>query len=228
MPIGRRRLSEAVSDTVVNLRPLLMPLGDAAILIRFADRLSDGANRAAIALARRLDKAAPEGVVEIAPGLVSVLVRTRPGSDFNRICGELRLLIDGDGGPATSAAHEIPVSFDGEDADEVAGLLGLSRETFVARHNAVPLRVLATGFAPGFVYCGLHPEALVVPRRESIRLMVPAGSVLFAAGQTAIAATPIRTGWHVIGRTTFQNFDVARDPPTRLQPGDGVRFVAVP
>ena len=68
---------------------------------------------------------------------------------------------------------------------------------------------------------------MVVPRREHVRPMVPAGTVLFAAGQTAIAATPIRTGWHVIGRTAFQNFDPARDPPTRCAPGDVVRFEAV-
>ena len=53
---------------------------------------------------------------------------------------------------------------------------------------------------------------------------VVAGTVLFAAGQTAIAATPIRTGWHVIGRTSFQNFDLKRDPPTVLSAGDTVRF----
>jgi inhibitor of KinA len=57
-----------------------------------------------------------------------------------------------------------------------------------------------------------------------VRPQVPAGTVLFAAGQTAIAATPIRTGWHVIGQTSFQNFDPTALPPTRLAPGDVVRF----
>src|SRR5690606_22974103 len=99
---------------------------------------------------------------------------------------------------------------------------------FVAAHNAVPLRVLATGFAPGFVYCGLHRDALVLPRRTAIRPLVPVGSVLFAAGQTAIAATEMPTGWHVIGYTTFRNFDPAATPPTRLGAGDAVRFAVVP
>ena len=45
-----------------------------------------------------------------------------------------------------------------------------------------------------------------------------------AAGQTAIAATSIRTGWHVIGQTEFQNFDPGREPPTLLRAGDAVRF----
>jgi inhibitor of KinA len=48
--------------------------------------------------------------------------------------------------------------------------------------------------------------------------------VLFAAGQTAIAATEIPTGWHVIGRTEFRNFDPTASVPTRLAAGDAVQF----
>ena len=116
------------------------------------------------------------------------------------------------------------MTFDGPDLDEVAGALDMAVAAFVAAHNAAPLRVLATGFAPGFVYCGLHAEALVLPRRATVRPSVPAGSVLFAAGQTAITATEMPTGWHFIGRTTFANFDPSANPPTRMSAGDAVRF----
>jgi inhibitor of KinA len=97
----------------------------------------------------------------------------------------------------------------------------------VSQHDAFPLRILATGFAPGFVYCGFHGETLTLPRRSAVRAMVPAGSVLFAAGQTAIAATDIPTGWHVIGWTDFTNFDPNMTPPTRLRAGDHVVFEAL-
>ena len=63
--------------------PEIVPLGDAAVLVRFGDSLSEAANRQAIAFAARLDADVPEGVEEIAPGLVSVLVRTRPGTELN-------------------------------------------------------------------------------------------------------------------------------------------------
>jgi inhibitor of KinA len=202
----------------------IQPLGDAAVLVRFGDSLSEDANRRAIAFATRLDGDRPEGIEEIAPGLVSVLLRTRPGTDLWRLSGELRLRIDGADGTLPGREHGIGITFDGDDLVEVAAIVGVAPGEFVQRHNATRLRVLATGFAPGFVYCGFHDPALVVPRREHVRPMVPPGTVLFAAGQTAIAATPIRTGWHVIGRTTFQNFDPAAVPPTTLAPGDTVRF----
>lgn len=206
----------------------LMPLGDEALVVRFADTLSDSGNRAAIAFAARLGADPPEGVEEIAPGLVSVLLRLRPGTDFWRLSGELRLRMGQVGEVPTGKAHTISVSFDGEDLPEVAALTGHSPADFFAAHNERPLRVLATGFAPGFVYCGFHDEALIVPRREQVRPVVPAGTVLFAAGQTAIAATPIRTGWHVIGRTTFQNFDQKGEPPATMTAGDTVRFAVMP
>ena len=210
-----------------SLAPTLVPLGDRALLVRFSEQLSDGANRAAIAMAGRLEKSGIEGVEEIAPGLVSVLLRLSPRANFMRLSGEIRMLAEADEVVAPGAEHAIAVKFDGDDLSEIAGQLGLDRAAFIARHNAAPLRVLATGFAPGFVYCGFHGDDLAAPRRETVRPVVPAGTVLFAAGQTAIAATPIRTGWHVIGKTTFQNFDPAVIPPTRLRPGDTIRFTEV-
>lgn len=204
--------------------PTILPIGDGALLVRFAESLSDEANRAAIGLARQLDSDPPEGVTEIAPGLVSVLLRTRAGADASRIRGEVMLRLGEIDGAAPGTEHTIDVSFDGEDLAEVATMLNVTPDQFIASHNELPLRVLATGFAPGFVYCGFHDRHMVVPRRQQVRPVVPPGTVLFAAGQTAIAATPIRTGWHLIGRTTFANFDAHGDPPTVLQPGDRVIF----
>ena len=209
---------------MIDDRALLQTLGDAALLVRFADTLSEAANRRAIAFAHKLERERPAGIEEIVPGLVSVMLRTAPGADIGRLRGELLLLMGGEDDLPAGAKHVIPIAFDGDDLAEVAERVGVPVDEFIAHHNATPLRVLATGFAPGFVYCGFHPADIVLPRREAVRPMVPAGTVLFAAGQTAIAATPIRTGWHVIGRTTFQNFDPSATPPTTLRPGDDVRF----
>jgi KipI family sensor histidine kinase inhibitor len=203
----------------------ILPLGSRAVLVRFGEALSAEANERAIAFAASLDSEMPDGVEEVAPGLVSVLLRIRGGTDFWRLSGQLRLRLGSPAALAPGAVHEIAVSFDGEDLAQVARLTGLTRAEFVARHNSAPLRVLATGFAPGFVYCGFHAAPLIVPRREQVRPHVPAGTILFAAGQTAVAATSIRSGWHVIGATSFRNFDPDMAPPTRLAAGDTVRFV---
>ena len=206
--------------------PTIVPLGDSGLLVRFGTMLTDAANRAAIGLALALDREPIAGVVEVVPNLISVLLRYDPlSSNSADMTGELRLrLLSLNAGAGSPKRWTLGVVFDGPDLEEVAEMLGMSRPDFVAAHNAHPLRVLATGFAPGFVYCGIHGENLVLPRRTTVRQSVPAGSVLFAAGQTAIAATDMPTGWHVIGHTGFINFDPAAQPPTRLAAGDIVAF----
>ncbi|HEY4200457.1 MAG TPA: carboxyltransferase domain-containing protein [Devosiaceae bacterium] len=212
--------------------PMLIPMGDAALLVRFDDRLSEAANGAAVAFARRLSQDMPQGVAEIDPNLVSVLLRYDPAAtSFEKLAGEIRLMISASVTTKLPlpATHRIAVRFGGEDGPDlqrVSEALHLDSAAFIAAHNAAPLRVLTTGFAPGFVYCGFHDETLRLPRRVDIRARIPAGSILFAAGQTAIAATSIPTGWHVIGRTSFRNFDPAATPPTRLREGDKVIFTA--
>jgi KipI family sensor histidine kinase inhibitor len=223
-------MADRLAETRPLPNPVIAPLGDRGLLVRFSATLSDKANLAAVAFARTLQGNTPEGVTEIDPNLVSVLLKYDPRRiDFERLAGEVRLLMGSAAGDAGGKAkrHKIAVTFGGEagpDLEEVAATLEISVESFVAMHNARPLRVLTTGFAPGFVYCGFHGHELFVPRRVAVRPSVPVGTILFAAGQTAITATAIPTGWHVIGRTEFRNFDAASDPPTRLCEGDEVVF----
>ncbi len=208
----------------------LLAVGDSGLLIKFATQLSDKANKRAIAGAHKLAGAAISGVEEIAPSLVSVLLRYDPKKiGFFALCNQVRLAL------TTSAVNngfvaklrEIPVAYGGEggpDLDCAARLCHLPVNEFIAAHCRSEIRVLATGFAPGFIYCGLHEKALNIPRRVKIHARVPPGSILFAAGQTAITATSIPTGWHVIGRTDFANFQPNLDPPILLEAGDMVRF----
>ena len=211
-------------------RPLLLPLGDEGLLVRFGDSLSEAANIAAIRFAQRAVDAAWTGVTEIVPNLVSVLLRYDPARiGYEALAGEVRLLLSAPADDAGVAGRHwrVPVVFDGEDLAEVARLLALSVDAFMAAHDRATLRVLATGFAPGFLYCGFHDPSLRVPRRQVVRRQVPAGTILFAAGQTAITSTPIPTGWHVLGHTDFRNFDAGRSPPVEVQAGDTIRFEAV-
>ena len=233
VPKTAPKLSYTTFNMTHSPSPTIAPLGDSALLVRFGTTLSDEANLAAIAFARRLGERVPDGVTEIDPNLVSVLLRYDPDrTDATRLAGEVRLItsLDTETAPVTSTTYNVPVTFGGEDGpdlDEVAQTLNLSPKDFIAAHNASPMRVLTTGFAPGFVYCGFHAPALHLPRRLNVRARVPAGTVLFAAGQTAITSTAIPTGWHVIGRTDFSNFDANHNPPTRLREGDTILFSAV-
>jgi len=58
------------------------------------------------------------------------------------------------------------------------------------------------------------------------RERVPAGSVAIADGQTSIYPFDSPGGWRLIGRTDVRIFDITREPPAFIRPGDRVRFVA--
>lgn len=214
--------------------PTLLPLGDDGVLVRFSARLDDEANRLAVALAHGLADDKPAGTLEIVPNLVSVLLRYDPRKTrFADIAGEIRLhlsLAEIEAHRTEGKTHALATVYGGEagpDLEPLAAEMGLSPEAFVDAHAAASLRVLATGFAPGFVYCGFHDRLPAIARRQAVRPQVPAGTILFAAGQTAVTATPIPTGWHVIGRTDFRNFDPRNEPPTKLVAGDLVSFPQV-
>jgi KipI family sensor histidine kinase inhibitor len=80
------------------------------------------------------------------------------------------------------------------------------------------------GFSPGFVYLGGLPQVLYTPRLPTPRPSINAGSVGIAGSQTGIYPVDSPGGWRLIGRTPVRMFDPEAKPPTRLQPGDKMRF----
>lgn len=125
---------------------------------------------------------------------------------------------------------DLPVRYggaDGPDLEAVAAHTGLSPDEVIRRHAAGTYLVYFIGFQPGFAYLGGLDTSLHTPRRAAPRLEVPAGAVGIGGAQTGIYPAASPGGWQLIGRTALRLFDPAQDPPTLLQPGDRVRFVAV-
>lgn len=192
--------------------------GEAALMVRAADdrqaRLFAAAVRAHVPAA-----------VDVVPALDSVLVTfDHLVSATEREQVRAALSQSGHAEPATPTVI-LPVTYDGEDLHHVAGLLGFSPEQVVARHLAGSYTVAALGFAPGFAYLtGLDP-ALTVPRLDSPRPRIAAGSVGLAAGQTCVYPSQSPGGWSLIGRTGAVLFDAERPSPALLTPGSQVKFV---
>jgi KipI family sensor histidine kinase inhibitor len=166
------------------------------------------------------------GVEELVPAARTILVRFRPAAvsatQLVRAIATRRLDRTVE---RASTRIEIPVRYDGEDLDEVAALLGISRDELVARHTGSDYTVAFTGFAPGFAYLsGGHPS-LDVPRRKTPRTQVPAGAVALAGTFSAVYPQASPGGWQLLGVTDTPMWDLARAVPALLQPGFRVRFV---
>jgi KipI family sensor histidine kinase inhibitor len=198
----------------------LRPVGERGLLVEVGELETVHRLHAAL---RELD---PPGVIELVPGYRTLLVVADP--DRAELLDELAARLPAlELPPAEAVAGEpveIPVTYDGEDLEEVAGLTGLDADEVVRRHTAPEYTVAFLGFSPGFPYLvGLDP-ALEVPRRDTPRTSIPAGSVGLAGTQTGIYPTASPGGWQLIGRTDVTLFDPGRDPPALLAPGGRLRF----
>lgn len=127
--------------------------------------------------------------------------------------------------PVAERRVELPTSYDGVDLPLVARHWGVSVPEVVERHRATEFTVAFCGFTPGFGYLTGLPASLAVPRLDTPRPRVPAGSVALAGSFTGIYPSASPGGWLLIGRTSTVLFDVAAQPPALLSPGTKVRFV---
>lgn len=175
-----------------------------------------------------------DGVGEVTPGYVSILVRfdalrTDPYLLAERLAARLRQAALAPTAPPREVA--IPVCYGGElgpDLDALARHCGMSPAQVIAAHSTVEYPVAFLGFAPGFPYLLGLPSELYMPRHATPRTSVPAGSVAIAGSQAGIYPQRSPGGWQLLGRTPLPLVSLGEHPTTRLRLGDRVRFLPHP
>lgn len=164
----------------------------------------------------------PPELVDIVPAARTVLLR---GSGLERLCKDISGWTLDSGEALASTLVDIPVSYRGEDLEPVARSTGLSVRDVIRTHCNADYQVAFCGFAPGFAYLTGLPKVLQVPRRQSPRTRVEAGSVALAGEFCGIYPRPSPGGWQIIGHTDLTVWDSSRQVPALLAPGTRVRFV---
>ncbi|WP_432449093.1 5-oxoprolinase subunit B family protein [Aliiroseovarius marinus] len=212
--------------------PRFVPVGDHALLVEFADAISEAATARVLDLDRALTAHPPDGLVEVVPGLVNLLVEFDPVTTTHEDIQAAVVPLLEQTASSTKAAplRQVPVCYDADfapDLSDVAARAGISEEAVIKAHLAGDYRVLMYGFAPGYAYMGGVPEAIQCPRKPSPVRDVPAGSLLIAGPQCLISTLTMPTGWSIIGRvaTRVLTGDPAR--PFLFDVGDRVQFTRV-
>ena len=126
--------------------------------------------------------------------------------------------------PAEGRLVEVPVVYDGADLEFVAAAWGVTPDEVVTRHAELEFVAAFCGFAPGFSYLAGLPQDLAVPRLDSPRSRVPAGSVAVGGPWCGVYPTTSPGGWRILGRTDVVLWDPRRPDPALLPPGTRVRF----
>lgn len=198
----------------------MLPCGDSGLLVELSDL------DAVLALYAALVDDPPEGVLDMVPAARTLLLRIDPDvTDPSTLTRTVQQTSHGRASRAAGRELELPVVYDGEDLAEVGRITGLGERGVVEAHTTREWTVAFCGFAPGFGYLVSEDDRLHVPRRESPRTRVPAGSIGLAGEFTGVYPRESPGGWQLIGRTSARVWDLERDPPALLVPGTRVRFV---
>ncbi len=216
--------------TAADDAPIIVRLGDDALIITFAQSISWDVGVRVRAAAMRIRNMQINSVIDVVPAYTTIAVYfdcvlTSFESAAAAIAAAVNMAEEG--AQDHSTLIEIPVRYDGADLSEVAERTGLTIEGVIELHSSRTYRAYMSGFAPGFTYLGELDDALVLPRRAVPRVHVAAGSVAIAGAQTSVYPLNTPGGWHLIGTTSAVMFDALRDPPALVRAGDSVRFVRV-
>ncbi|MFE6336784.1 5-oxoprolinase subunit PxpB [Streptomyces sp. NPDC057806] len=160
---------------------------------------------------------------EIVPAARTVLLDGVP--DPARLASELTACEVPAAPPRAREVVELPVRYDGPDLADVAAHWGVRPEEVARIHADTEFTVAFCGFAPGFGYLTGLPARYDVPRRDTPRTAVPAGSVALAGPYTGVYPRSSPGGWQLIGTTDAVLWDHTRVPAALLAPGTRVRFV---
>ncbi len=210
---------------------MLKPLGDSALLVEFGAEINPALNQRVHAFNALLQTNSIAGIIESVPAYCTLLLHYDPLIlTFNEVAHWVRdkLTQLDDSFHRMPRQIEVPVRYggaSGPDLETVAAAKDISSADVIRIHSAREYLVYMMGFTPGFPYLGTLDERLIMPRLETPRTLVRAGTVAIAGSQTGIYPLDSPGGWHMIGWTPLKLFDPTRDSPFLFAPGDVVKFV---
>ena len=170
------------------------------------------------------------GVVEMVPTFSALLVYYDPlVIGYDELCAAIAALAPQAGSVMLPPPRrvEIPCCYDPElglDLEAAAARLGLPAPTLVELHAGAEYHVYFIGFTPGLPYMTGMPERIHLPRLETPRTKVPAGSVGIGGIQFCIYSVESPGGYWILGRTPLRLYDPDAPDPILLRAGDRVKM----
>ena len=210
---------------------MFKPLGDSALLVQLGDKIDSAINQRVHALNALLQTNSIAGIVETVPAYCTLLIHYDPLIlTFDQVKRWVRdeMTQLADSFHRTPRRLEVPIRYGGAsglDLETVAAAKNISIADVIRIHSEREYTVYMMGFTPGFPYLGTLDERLSMPRMESPRTLVKAGSVAIAGSQTGIYPLDSPGGWHLIGWTPLTLFNPTSESPFLFTPGDTVKFI---
>lgn len=208
---------------------MFKPLGDTALLVELGNDINPIINQRVHALNFLLQNI--NGIIETVPAYCTLLIHY---DSLNFSFHQIKTLVEekmnqlNKMNQETARRHEVKVRYgnaSNSDIEIVASSKNISIADVIQIHTEKEYRIYMMGFTPGFPYMGILDERLHMPRLQTPRTLVRAGSVAIAGSQTGIYPLDSPGGWHIIGWTSLKLFDSNSETPFLFSPGDVVKFI---
>lgn len=209
------------------------PYGDRAILVTWESKIDRDILMDILNFKAKIEKSDIKQIIELKHTYNSLIISYNSKiTNLNEEIANIDKIYNKAGKPVkiTSKLWKIPVCYEAEfavDLETFATSKGMTKDAVINLHSASSYLVYFIGFLPGFLYLGGLDEKLHLPRKSSPELKVPKGAVAIGGNQTGIYPNESPGGWHIIGNTPVNFFDIEKEPPCFAQPGDEVLFVPV-
>ena len=207
----------------------VLPAGYTAIVIEFGESIDRQVNALVLALDEKLVGARHNGILETVQTFRSLMVYYDPVAISQAELAELiaehigRLQVSKHPSERLSRTWRLPVCYETEmapDLSDVAARAGLTKRQAIERHSGHVYHIYMLGFLPGLAYMGDVPPELVVPRLQTPRLKIPAGSLGIAMAMSLIMPRETASGLNLIGRSPVPMWRAGDG--AFLRPGDKV------
>lgn len=208
---------------------MFKPLGDSALLVELGNEINPIINQRVHALNFLLQNT--NGILETVPAYCTLLIHY---DSLNFSFHQIKTLVEetmnqlSKTNQETGRRHHVKVRYgnaSNSDIEIVASSKNISIADVIQIHSEKEYRIYMMGFTPGFPYMGILDERLRMPRLQTPRTLVQAGSVAIAGSQTGIYPLNSPGGWHIIGWTSLKLFDPNSETPFLFSPGDVVKFI---
>src|SRR5690349_18566108 len=166
---------------------MIKPLGDSALLIQLGDEIDPAVNQRVHALDELLQIRSIPGILETVPAYCTLVVHyDLLMLTFDQVTHWVRdeMTRLQDAVHRTPRRMEVPVQYGGAaglDLEAVAASKSISAADVIRIHSEREYTVYMMGFTPGFPYMGKLDDRLVLPRLQTPRTHVKAGTVAIAA-----------------------------------------------
>ena len=211
-------------------------IGDCGISCDFGDEVNKKTNKEVIKLFNFIQESVNskkiKGILNYTPSYNKLIINFELGEikskeiiEFIKVSDYSKITLS-----EKNKVVEIPICYDEEFALDIKRMeekTKLSFKEIVHQHLNTDFFVYMIGFVPGQPFLGDLNKKLHHDRLDTPRVKINKGSVGIVEKFCTIYTFESPGGWNIIGKTPLDLFDIKKNIPSILSPGDSVKFTSI-